>query len=51
MSGAKKKERPKFQMVMYHCPYCGNLNLKEVEMIRNNDTWECPYCNTVLEVA
>jgi predicted RNA-binding Zn-ribbon protein involved in translation (DUF1610 family) len=51
MSGAKKKAPEKFNMVLYNCPNCGNLNLKEVEMIRNNDTWECPYCHTVFETA
>jgi predicted RNA-binding Zn-ribbon protein involved in translation (DUF1610 family) len=51
MSDAKEKKPPKFELILYKCPYCGMANLKDIEAVRNNDTWECPYCGCHLETA
>jgi transcription elongation factor Elf1 len=50
-SKKEPKEPNKFEMVLFRCPYCGALQLKELEMIRIGDTWSCTICDSHFSVA
>jgi DNA-directed RNA polymerase subunit RPC12/RpoP len=49
MPKKKEKEPETFRLVLYYCPYCGHANMKELEMIIADDTWQCPYCKSIMK--
>jgi len=48
---AKKEKVEVFEMIAYRCPYCGCVQMKDLESVRANDTWECLHCKRVFKVA
>jgi DNA-directed RNA polymerase subunit RPC12/RpoP len=45
------KQKEPEGMVLYRCPYCGEMNLKSLIEIKNNDTWCCAFCGHTMKPA
>lgn len=46
-----KKQKEPDQMVLYRCPYCGELGLKSLFELQNKDIWSCEFCGHEMRVA
>lgn len=44
------KKVEQLEMVLYRCPYCGELQLREVKNIQG-DVWICLFCKTEMQLG